>query len=122
MAQRPTIYRKCMNSFICSTKRPFKFIGRINEDVNTYTHEQSKGLLMGTIPMVSLTQKTTQKNKGGMTDIYLDNGTYVKSFYTVIFSPSCCTIKPMGDTNKRLHHSINWENAVPKIIKETLKK
>ena len=122
MAQRPTIYRKCMNSFICSTKRPFKFIGRINEDVNTYTHEQSKGLLMGTIPMVSLTQKTTQKNKGGMTDIYLDNGTYVKSFYTVIFSPSCCTIKPMGDTNKRLHHSINWENAVPKIIRETLKK
>jgi len=122
MAQRPTIYRKCMNSFICSTKRPFKFIGRINEDVNTYTHEQSKGLLMGTIPMVSLTQKTTQKNKGGMTDIYLDNGTYVKSFYTVIFSPSCCIIKPMGDTNKRLHHSINWENAVPKIIRETLKK
>ena len=26
--------RKIMNSFLCSTERPFKFMGRINEDVN----------------------------------------------------------------------------------------
>lgn len=121
MATRPTIYRKAMNSFICSTDRPFLFQGRINEDVNTYTSEASKGLLMGTIPLVSLTQKTTQSNKGGMTDIYLDNGTYVKSFYTVIFSPSSCKVKPMGDTHMRLHHAIDWERAVPKIVRESLK-
>ena len=121
MATRPTIYRKAMNSFICSTDRPFVFQGRINEDVNTYTSEASKGLLMGTIPLVSLTQKTTQSNKGGMTDIYLDNGTYVKSFYTVIFSPSSCKVKPMGDTHMRLHHAIDWERAVPKIVRESLK-
>ena len=121
MATRPTIYRKAMNSFICSTDRPFLFQGRINEDVNTYTSEASKGLLMGTISLVSLTQKTTQTNKGGMTDIYLDNGTYVKSFYTVIFSPSSCKVKPMGDTRMRLHHAIDWDRAVPKIVRESLK-
>lgn len=121
MATRPTIYRKAMNSFICSTDRPFLFQGRINEDVNTYTSEASKGLLMGTISLVSLTQKTTQSNKGGMTDIYLDNGTYVKSFYTVIFSPSSCKVKPMGDTRMRLHHAIDWDRAVPKIVRESLK-
>lgn len=122
MAKKPTIYRKCMNSFICSTERPFKFVGRINEDVNTYVHEQSKGLLMGTIPMISLKQKTTQKNKGGMTELYLDSGTYVKSFYTVMFSPSSCFIKPMGDNHYRLHHAIQWKFAVPKIINQSLKK
>jgi len=122
MARKPTIYRKCMNSFLCSTDRPFKFVGRINEDVNTYTYKQSVGLLMGTIPIVSLSQKTTQKNSGGMTDIYLDSGTYVKSFYTVMFSPSSCFIKPMGDTRMRLHHAIKWDNAVPKLISEKLKK
>jgi hypothetical protein len=121
MAKRPTIYRKAMNSFICSTDRPFLFQGRINEDVNTYTSEASKGLLMGTIPLTALIQKTTQSNKGGMTDIYLDNGTYVKSFYTVIFSPSSCKVKPMGDTHMRLHHAIDWERAVPKIVRESLK-
>lgn len=122
MAERPTIFRKAMNSFFCSTEREFQFLGRINEDVNTYTAEQARGLLMGTIPFVALIQKQTQSNKGGMTDIYLDNGTYVKSFYTVIFSPSCCTIRPMGDKHKRLHHRIDWERAVPKIISQNNKK
>lgn len=118
MAKRPTIFRKCMNSFICSTDRPFKFIGRINEDVNTYTYQQSKGLLMGTIPFVALGQKTTQKNQGGMTDLYLNSGTYVKSFYTVMFHPSSTYIKPMGDKHYRLHHCVQWDKAVPKIVKE----
>lgn len=121
MAKKPTIYRKCINSFICFTDRPFQFVGRINEDVNTYVHEQSKGLLMGTIPMVSLTQKTTQKNKGGMTELYLDSGTYVKSFYTVMFSPSSVYIQPMGDKHYRLHHCIQWDYAVPKIVREQIK-
>lgn len=122
MAKKPTLSRKCMNSFICSTERPFQFVGRINEDVNTYVKKQSVGLLMGTIPFISLTQKTTQKNKGGMSDLYLDSGTYVKSFYTVMFAPSCTMIKPMGDKHMRLHHSIKWDSAVPKIISENLKK
>jgi hypothetical protein len=122
MAKSPSIYRKCMNSFICSIDRPFSFVGRINEDVNTYVKKQSIGLLMGTIPMVALGQKTTQSNKGGMTELYLDSGTYVKSFYTVMISPSCCTIKPMGDKHKRLHHSIKWDSAVPVIIDEIHKK
>jgi hypothetical protein len=122
MAKKPTIYRKCMNSFICSTDRPFQFVGRINEDVNTYTKKQSIGLLMGTIPMISLTQKTTQKNKGGMSDLYLDSGTYVKSFYSVIGMPSSVTIKPMGDKHFRLHHSIDWDCTVPKILSEDLKR
>ena len=118
MAKKPTIFRKCMNSFICSTERPFNFVGRINEDVNTYVYKQSKGLLMGTIPFIALGQKTTQKNKGGMTETYLNNGTYIKSFYSLIFSPSSVYIKPMGDNNYRLHHCVKWDKAVPKIVKE----
>ena len=34
--------------------------------------------------MTSLLQKETQSNSGGLTDIYLELGTYVKSFYSVI--------------------------------------
>jgi len=122
MARRPTLFRKCMNSFICSTDRPFKFIGRINEDVNTYVKKQSIGLLMGTIPFVSLVQNQTQSNKGGMTEMYLDSGTYIKSFYTIMFSPSSVYIKPMGDKHLRLHHHVKWNNAVPKLIAEKHKK
>lgn len=122
MAVKPGLYRKCMNTFFCDTTRMFSFVGRVNEDVNTYVHEQSKGLLMGTISMASITQKATQTNTGGMTDNYLESGTYVKSFYSVLFSPSCVTIRPMGDKHIRLHHSVNWDCAVPKFVPESMKK
>lgn len=114
--------RKCMNTFICSINKPFKFVGRINEDVNTYTSVASIGKLFLTTPLVSITQKQTQSNSGGMTDIYLDNGTYIKSFYSVIFSPSSVRIGLMGDKNLRLHHKVKWGNAIPKIISEDIKK
>lgn len=64
----------------------------------------------------------TQSNAGGMTSIYLDGGTYIKSFYTIICSPNCAKIRTMGRTNRRLHHSINWKTAVPVIIDEKHKK
>jgi len=113
--------RKCMNSFICSTDRPFQFVGRINEDVNTYTWFQSLGNLFLTILMLRLEQKTTQANSGGMTELYLDTGTYLKSFYSVMYSPSPVKIETMKSNHKRLHHKITWKNAVPVIISEDYK-
>lgn len=114
--------RKCMNSFICSTDRPFQFVGRINEDVNNYTHKGSLGYLFFTIATVRLEQKQTQSNEGGMTDIYLDNGTYIKSFYSIIFQPSAVTISLMGNKNNRLHHRVNWNATTPVILDEKYKK
>ena len=108
--------RKCMNSFICSTKRPFKFFGRINEDVNTYTNLGSRGELFLTTCVVELKQKQTQSNKGGMTELYQDNGTYVKSFYSVMYQPSSVKISVMNTKNSRIHHKIKWKNTVPVII------
>lgn len=37
-------------------------------------------------------RKHNQKNKGGMSDVYIDKGTYLKSFYSVMFAPSCVKI------------------------------
>jgi len=110
--------RKCMNTFICCTDNPFQFVGRINEDVNTYTHKASTGMLLLTIPNIAIIQMQTQGNSGGMTDIYLDGGTYVKSFYSVIFSPSCVTVQDMGAKHRRLHHHVSWRHAVPCIIQD----
>jgi hypothetical protein len=114
--------RKAMNSFICSTERRFKFFGRINEDVNTYVNLGSRGYIFLQINQVALNQMITQKNKGGMTELYLDSGTYIKSFYTIIYNPSSVKICLMGNKNKRLHHRINWNNTTPKILDEKHKK
>lgn len=114
--------RKCMNSFICSTDRPFKFIGAMNEDVNTYTTLGSRGSLFLTIPFVALQQKPTQKQKGGITDMYLRFGTYCKAFTTVMMMPSSVKVSMMNSNNPRIHHSICWADAVPCIIREELRK
>ena len=116
------ISRKVMNSFLCSTERPFQFVGRINEDVNAYCSFGFRGHLFMTVAQLRLEQKQTQSNAGGLTDIYLNYGTYVKSFYTVLYNPSSVKIRQMGQSNKRLHHSINWDTTVPKIISEKFKK
>lgn len=114
--------RKAMNTFICSTSRKFQFIGRINEDVNTYTSLQNKGHLFLTFPRVAIQQKETQKNAGGMTEMYLDSGTYIKSFYTIMYNPSSVKVKMMGSSHRRLHHQVNWETTVPCIISEQYRK
>ena len=114
--------RKCMNAFFCSTERPFTFVGRINEDVNTYTWYQSLGNLFLTYPLFRLNQKETQQNQGGMTELYLDSGTYIKSFYTVMYQPSSVRVGMIRNKNRRLHHLINWDATVPCIIPETYRK
>ncbi|MBO7696889.1 MAG: hypothetical protein J6T10_30030 [Methanobrevibacter sp.] len=116
------LLRKAMNSFFCSVDRPFDFVGRVNEDVNTYTTMGQRGDLLFTYTGFMLNQKQTQSNKGGMTDLYLDSGTFLKSFYTVMYSPSCCKIASMGDKHKRIHHKVDWGNCCPKILNKKWKK
>ena len=114
--------RKVMNSFFCDVDKPFKFMGRINEDVNLYAENGRRGELFITVPRIRLEQKQTQANDGGLTDIYLDLGTYVKSFYSVMYAPSCVKIAEMGVTARRLHHRLSWKNTCPLIIPEEYKK
>ena len=116
------VTRKAMNSFFCCTERRFWFIGRINEDVNTYALFGNRGDLFFTTELFSLNQKITQKNNGGMTDVYIANGTYLKSMFSVMAVPSAVRICYMGDSNKRLHHNVSWNNCVPKIVSEKYRK
>lgn len=114
--------RKCMNSFFCSTDREFQFLGSINEDVNTYTTLASRGGLFLTIPVFAINQKDSQTQKDGMSDIYKLQGTYIKSFTTVLMQPSNVKVSIMNATHKRIHHSIAWKNTTPMIVSQDFKK
>lgn len=119
---RKRLLRKAMNVWFCDTEKPFEFLGRINEDTTTYVVLGSRGKLFFTITDICVTQKMTQQNKGGLTDIYKDMGTYLKSFYSVMMMPSAVKIASMGITHRRIHHQVNWNACVPKIINEKWKK
>lgn len=116
------MYRKAMNSFLCSTDRPFAFVGRVNEDVNTYVWLGSQGTLFGSFNQLDLEQQRTQAASGGMTDIYREQGTYAKSFYPVLFCPASVGVSVMRSSRKRIHHRIDWNATVPKIVAERHKK
>lgn len=115
---RQQLVRKVMNSWLFRTDRPLQFVGRLNDDVNTYLTYGARGELMFTPAIVCVNPAMTQVNKGGMTELYLDTGTYMKSMYSVVVAPSCVTVRSMGPANPRLHHHIEWNNCVPKIISD----
>lgn len=119
---REGLSRKAMNSHICKVGRPVQFVGRVNEDVNTYVHRGNQGELILTVSDFSLNQVQTQASDGGMTGTYLSDGTYAKSFYTVLFCPSAVKVYAMNTTNPRLHHTIKWDHAVPKILSDRHRK
>lgn len=116
------LLRKAMNSFICRTDNPINFVGRINEDVNTYVTGGIRGELYFTTLKACLNQEMTQKSKGGMTENYLDGGTYVKTFYSVVYAPSCVKVSAMGTANRRCHHHVDWNACCPKILNEKWRK
>lgn len=123
--QGPSLKRKAMNSFFCSVDKPFQFVGRVNEDVNTYTSDGRRGRLFFTAMQAQVNQLATQSNEGGMTGLYLDSGTYIKSFYSVMYCPSGVRVGTLGDPRSphyRLHHEINWRRVAPKILAEKYRK
>jgi hypothetical protein len=116
--------RKCMNSWFCLTDRPIQFSGHMNEDASAYILGGLRGDLFLTTFFFSIEQVTTQAASGGMTDVYLDNGTYVKTFYSIIQSPSCVKVSTLGrtDETQRHHHKIDFQRCAPKILRESVRK
>lgn len=114
--------RKVMNSFFCSLDKPFLFYGSINEDVNFYVQNGRQGNLTFNLFGFALNQKLTQQNSGGMTEQYKDSGTYLKSFYSVMYNPSCVKIGTIssGD-NSRFHHRVDSETTYAKILDKKYK-
>ena len=116
------ILRKAMNSLFCRTDRPIDFRGTMNEDATTYTTLGSRGRLFFTLCDICVIQLPTQSLDGGMTEAYLETGTYVKTFYSVMAMPSCIKVSMMYSKHRRIHHRIDWECCVPKILNEKYRK
>lgn len=114
--------RKIMNTFVCDSDKPYKYYGAMNDDVNCYIYNGNIGMLLFMTNLVSINQEITQANKGGLTDMYLTYGTYVKSFGSVMLRPSSVKIAQLGQTHKRIHHKISYIHTCPRIIPESVKK
>lgn len=119
-AKKNKVKRKAMNVMFFLADRPVRFTGRSNEDCSAYCVEGMRGRVFVMTHNVYVGQEQTQKSKGGLTEMYLRQGTYVKSMYTVIQCPSFVTVRPMGGVHFRLHHHIDRRHGLPMILQEGL--
>lgn len=113
--------RKAMNTFFLRVSRPIAYPGIINEDSTMGVEVAKRGGVVLTNCLIQLEQTTTQAASGGLTDIYKHAGTYQKSFYTLMMSPSSTTVMYQHAVG-RVHHLIRGNNAYPKIISAEHKK
>ena len=113
------IKRKMMNFYFFRVDQKLNFMGTLNEDYISSLFHGIQGKIIFTTYLTAINQLQTQKNLGGLTDIYLEMGTYVKSFYSILAFPSCVKISAMGWRDYRFHHkTMKWHFAVPMIISE----
>lgn len=116
------VMRKTMNVFFLRADRKFYFVARMNDDVTTNLVNTKVGKKLLSVLYVQTRMPATQTMKGGMTEVYTDEGTYMKSFYSVMFEPSACRVDATMKHMKRVHHKIRWNLIAPKIISEKYKK
>lgn len=119
---RQGMFRKTMGSFLLKTEEAPYFIMRMNDDVTTSMLYGNRGLLYFSLSVLQVATPPTQHEKGGMTQAYLDMGTYRKSFYSVMALPSAVQIATQGVRFKRIHHHISWNNCSPCVLSERWKK
>lgn len=112
---------KTMGSFLMRAEHPIKFSMRMNDDITTCAIEHHRGNLAYTIMCLQIDTPETQSQEGGMTDIYKDNGTYRKSFYSVMVGPSFAKIA-RESLSHRIHHEIKFINCTPLLISDKWKK
>ena len=110
--------RKTMTTFLMRADDVQYFHMRMNDDITTSLINGMRGKLYYSYLPIEVEVDKTQVKAGGMTDIYQKNGTYRKSFYSVMCCPSCVKVSAMGITEYRIHHEISWNNAVPKLLSE----
>lgn len=116
------LIHKTMTTFMMRQDDVQYFHMRMNDDITTSALNTSRGKLYYTYMPIMLEVDGTQVQKGGMTEIYQDNGTYRKSFYSVMALPSCAKISQMGVSDMRVHHQISWNNCAPKVLNERYRK
>ena len=110
------VMRKIMNTYFFDVDNPVEFSGTLDEDMVASLRCGLSGELLLTSVDMTIVQMKTQANKGGLTDAYLDFGTYTKSFYAVMMNPSICKIAMMGDKHMRIHHRVAVAGMAPMII------
>lgn len=108
--------RECYQCVMYKTNEVIKYQGTLCEDLNTILSYGEKGKLFFTNMMISFNTPKRGTNKGGLQELYNENGLYIRSCYSLIVNPSKIRILHNGKTKNKLN------NRLPKILNARWKK
>ena len=97
-----------MSNDACETWR-----GRMNDDLINAIDTYRRGKAELSFKFISMNMPSTQKEGGGLTDIYKEEGTVRKTAYAIMAAPGQVRlVEKFG----RYHHSADWNCICPKIV------
>lgn len=110
--------RRVLQNLFCRTKRPLKFVGRMNEDIACFVLGNKLGGIYITSYMLAMHTAEEQVLSGGMTEYYTARGCFAKAFYPVVCAPDCVKVSCVGLKNPRPCHSTDARRMLPMILNE----
>ena len=88
---------------------------RMNDDLINAINVWRHGRAELTVKFLSMNMPETQSEKGGLTEMYREDGTVRKTAYAVCACPSSVRlVRKFG----RYHHRADWKTIAPKIVSD----
>lgn len=91
------------------------WVGRMNDDTINAINCWRRGGYEMSIRAMNMTMPNTQSEGGGLSEMYIADGTVRKSAYPVLVAPNAAKLVIKFG---RYHHKIDWSKLRPKLIHE----
>lgn len=89
--------------------------GRMNDDLINAIEVYRNGGFEMQFKYANLTMAKSQKEEGGLTDLYQAEGTVRKTAYPILLAPNAVKLVIKYG---RYHHQCNWDHLCPKMLDE----
>lgn len=90
--------------------------GRMNDDLLNSIWAKNHGYLVMSTRNPLCAMSATQQEKGGLTELYKEQGTVTKTAYGVLGHPKAVKLT---NFKGRYHHHVDWKSISPCIVKES---
>ena len=111
--------RNMSQAMLVDAENPIAFRGIFNEDLHVSLDVANQGRVALATMLVSIQSPERMTNNGGLHDLYLENGTYTRDFYSKMLYPSVVNFVNRGtDIKLRINHFA----FAPKILNESFRK
>lgn len=95
------------------------WVARMNDDTINAINTWRRGGYEMSLRCMNMTMPNTQKEDGGLSDMYRAEGTVRKSAYPVLVAPGAARLTVKFG---RYHHKVDWKRLVPKLVREEWKR